>query len=287
MASSTAGNEIITNLKTLFQELVVENIEGIREAIIEFGPNIILALATLFMGWVFAVLLKKVTSKLLKAVGSDVWAEKMGLKDFLLKSGMDKNPSHIAGLIIYWIVLFKALAMAFDTVGMEGSALFIKQVFFYLPTIAMVMIVLALGRFLGRVVGRFTETSAKLARLPGHVCMGRIAQYAIVAIIIILTLKHLGAREELLAQCATILFMIVPVIASVMFLLGGRDIVSNVLAGRCLIREYKPGDRIVFDSVSGEILSIDLVTTRIKGKDAELVVPNSMITAKIVKKIEI
>ncbi|UCC96164.1 MAG: mechanosensitive ion channel, partial [Candidatus Omnitrophota bacterium] len=76
-----------------------------------------------------------------------------------------------------------------------------------------------------------------------------------------------------------------PVIAAVIIFVGGRDIIANTLAGRLLLNEYKRGDAIEFDSISGQIISIDCTTTKIKSKDNGLIiVPNSELTKKIIKK---
>jgi small-conductance mechanosensitive channel len=284
MAKGTVVSKIIAELEALFKWLVVDNLGEVRRFIIESGPKIMFALAIIFLGWVFAVLIKKIISKLLRALGCDVLAEKTGLKGFLVKSGMEQNLSLMVGLIIYWIIIFTALMLAFDAVEMKQTALLIQQIFYYMPTIVMVVVVLALGKFLGSVVGRFADTAARLAQLRIHVLIGRIAQYIVIALTLMLILKHFGVKEKMLTQYAIIVFIGVPAAICFMLLLGGRDIVSNILAGRVLVKQYDIGDTIEFDSVSGEIQSIDLVTTRVKNKNAEMIVPNSLLITKIIKK---
>ncbi|MFH1678224.1 MAG: mechanosensitive ion channel domain-containing protein, partial [Candidatus Omnitrophota bacterium] len=82
------------------------------------------------------------------------------------------------------------------------------------------------------------------------------------------------------------IFGVVPLIVFLLFIIGGKEIVLSILSGRLLTKEYKQGDTIEFDSISGQIQSIDLVTTKITGKEGEIVIPNSELSRKIIKKIE-
>ncbi|MBU0710016.1 MAG: hypothetical protein KJ793_04810, partial [Candidatus Omnitrophica bacterium] len=67
----------------IFQDLVFKKLEQLYQFIMESGPKIALAIVILLIGWISAVILKKIVSKLLKALGLDVISEKSGFKHFL------------------------------------------------------------------------------------------------------------------------------------------------------------------------------------------------------------
>ena len=79
----------------IFQDLVVKKLGQLYQFTTEFGPKVALAIIIFLIGWICAVLLKKIVSKLLKALGFDVLSEKTGLKHFLEKGGIQKNPKGI------------------------------------------------------------------------------------------------------------------------------------------------------------------------------------------------
>ncbi|MFH1363450.1 MAG: mechanosensitive ion channel domain-containing protein, partial [Candidatus Omnitrophota bacterium] len=78
---------------------------------------------------------------------------------------------------------------------------------------------------------------------------------------------------------------VVPLIVSLLFIVGGREVIASILSGRFLIKEYKVGDTIEFDSISGQIKIIGLVITKITVKEGEIIIPNSELAKKIIKKV--
>ena len=47
---------------------------------------------------------------------------------------------------------------------------------------------------------------------------------------------------------------------------------------------YRAGEKIEFDSISGEIDRIELTITRLKSGKGEIIIPNAELVRKIVKK---
>lgn len=68
------------------------------------------------------------------------------------------------------------------------------------------------------------------------------------------------------------------------FVIVGRDILSSIFTGRFLMRELKAEESVEFDSVSGVIQSIDLLTAKIISKQEEIIVPNSELAKKTIKR---
>ena len=272
----------MTKFTDIFQDLVIKKIGQLYLFIVEFGPKVALAVIIFLIGWICAVLLKKIVSKLLKALGLDVLSEKTGLKHLLEKGGVEKKPSALAGLLFYWIIIFSALVMAFNTLELNTASQLIQQVLSYVPRVAVSLILLAVGIFLSRFAGKLVEATSHLANINFYRALGKTARYIVMASAIIICLEYLGEAKTSIV----IIFGAVPLIASLLLIIGGREIISSILSGRLLAKEYKQGDTIEFDSIQGQIKIIDLIVTKITVKDAELVVPNSELARKTIKKVE-
>ncbi len=268
----------------IFQDLVVKTLKDIHQFVIQFAPKTAFSIIILLIGWICALLLKKIVSKIFKAIGFDVLSEKTGLTHFLERGGIRKKPSSIVGLVFYWLMLFSALVMVFNTMELEAASQLISQTLFYIPKIIAALILLALGMFLSRFIGKFVETTSRLANIPFYIALGKAARYAIIGLALITALEYLNVSSAIIAESFVIVFIVVPLALSLIFLIGGRDIISSILAGRFLMKEYKNGDTIEFDSISGQIQSIDFITTKITSKEGEIIVPNSDLVKKVVKK---
>ena len=268
----------------IFQDLVVKALKDIHQFVIQFAPKMALSIIILLIGWICALLLKKIVSKILKALGFDVLSEKTGITHFLERGGIQKKPSSMVGLVFYWFILFSALVMVFNTMELEVASRLINQTLFYIPKTIVALVLLALGMFLSRFVGKFVETTSHLANIPFYIVLGKAARYAIIGLALIAALEYLNVSSAIIVESFVIIFIVVPLALSLIFLIGGRDIISSILAGRFLMKEYKKGDTIEFDSISGQIHSIDFLTTKITNNEGKIIVPNSDLVKKVVKK---
>lgn len=270
----------------IFQDLVIKRLNQVYRFAIEFGPKIAFSLIILLIGWISALLLKKIVAKLLKALGFDIVSEKTGLKHFLEKGGFTRSPSAAISLSFYWLIIFSALVMAFNTLELEAASQLVKQAVFYLPKIIVAIIFIALGIFLSKFVGKFVESTSHLARVPMYSILGKAARYLVIGLAIMMALEYLGVATTIIIQYAVIIFGMVPLVLSLIFLIGGKDIVASMLAGRFLLKEYKKGDRIEFESISGEIEQIDIVSTKINVSGGKIIIANAELAKKVTKKLD-
>lgn len=268
----------------IFYNLVSQSLNQVRGFIVQYGPAIVFALSIVFLGWICAVVIKKIISKLLKTLGFDILAEKTGISRFLERGEIKSKPSRLVGLIFYWIIILNALIMASDAIDLKITSQFIQQAIFYVPKIIAVVIFLALAIFISNFVYNIVEKTAHAANIPLHKLLGNAARYATIGLAVMITLEYLELATSTVMQFFVVIFIIVPLGLFLAFLVGGRDIISCILARGYLIREYKKGDTITFDSTSGQIETIDLLATKLISGNEEIIIPHSELVKKIIKK---
>ncbi len=270
--------------KEIFNDLVVETLQQSYEFIVEFGPRILFALLIIALGWIFAVIVKKVISKLLRFLGLDVLADKTGFKKMLERGDIKRRPSSLIGLIFYWLIFLDALMMASNTLNISIASHFVQEVVLYIPKVIISMVIIGIGTYAGRIIGNIVDKTTHLADVPWHSVLGKATYYALVGLAIILAVDSLDPSVSVVKETFIVVFVIGPAILLTIFVLGGRDIISSILARKGLMNEYERGDNIAFDSISGEIESMDFLTTRLKNGDEEIIVPNAELARKIVRK---
>lgn len=140
------------------------------------------------------------------------------------------------------------------------------------------LLLLVLGLAFGRL---FTRTLAALAgRFMGG-ARGRVVQniawYVVVFVVITSVLRELDFDLSVLLGAAGVLTVAIG--------FASQTSASNVISGIFLLveRPFEPGDLIEVDSVVGEVLSIDLMSVRLRTFDNRFVrLPNeSLIKARI------
>ena len=270
--------------REIFQEVVVKAFQHAYQIALDSGPKVALALIILLFSWVCALLIKKIISKLLKALGIDVLGGKLGMTNFLENGGVHKKPSSLIGLVFYWLIIFSALIMVFDILELEVVSQFIQQSFLYIPKFIVALILLMLGIFVSRFVGKFVQTSARLANILFYSAIGKTARCLTIGLAVIWALEYLGVATNMIIQLGIIIFVVVPVIIFLILFIGGKDIIQSALAGRLLREIYAKGDMIEFDAVSGQIKSFGIITTKIKCNGGEMIVPHAELIRKTVKR---
>jgi len=270
---------------SIFQELIVQPLSNVYHVVVALLPNLALAVVIVLVGWGAAILLRKVVSKLLKAIGFNVLSEKMGLTRFLRRGGVTDQPSRILGLVVYWIIIFSMLIAMFGALRLTAASTFLVDVLSFIPKIIVSIVILELGVFLGRFLGRLVDRSSQVADLPFHAMIGVITRYGVIIVALFGILDYLKLSSTLLSGSFTLVFVVVPALLVLAALLGGRSLLASMLAGRFLIRDLKAGDRIAFDGIDGEIVSIDVITTKIRCQDGEFIISNADLSSKVIRRI--
>ncbi len=268
----------------VFSHLAVTSFTQVTELLTTFGPKVIFALGIVVFGWIFAVIVRKLTSKILKMLGFDVFGEKFGLKKILERGGIARTPSSIAGLLFYWLILLNTFIMASDVMHIGFTVDLMRQTMIYLPKIAVFVMILSIGIATGGFIDKLIYKAALVAKIPFSLFAGKAAGYMTIALSFLLALDYLGISRAVSIQLSVIIIGVIPVLLFIMLFTGGRDIIANITASKFIRGEYKKGDLITAEHFSGEIVTINLFAVTLRNKSEEFIIPNSVFINMIVKR---
>jgi hypothetical protein len=268
----------------IFNELVVNTSRRAIDLIVLVAPKILFSAIILLMGWVFAALLKKVITKLLNKLGFDTIAKKSGLKNLLEKGNIKKESSAIIGVVSYWMIMFTALVMVFNTLNLEVASTLLQTVVFYIPQIIVALVLISLGVYLAKFISDLVKSSAAMADISFKNTLGSIAYALVVGVAIMMALEQLGVARSIITQFFVFAFGVLPLVVTLVLLVGGRETVANIIAGRFLVNEFEIGDQIKIDALVGKLESIDITSTKLICDSEEVIIPNSELAKKVVRR---
>jgi len=272
------------NFVEIFNDLVIQSFNQTYGFIAKHGPGIAFSLALIIFGWICAVLARKIITKLLRALGFDVLSQKLGFTKFLEKGGVAKAPSSIVGLLFYWIILLNAFIMAQDAVDLKVTTKFIQSVILYLPSVSVVIILLALGVFISKFAYKFVDKTTQLASIPFHSFLGTLARYGVIGLAVVMALEYLKVPAAVMTKSILIVFGVIPIVFFVFILVSGRNIIESMLVARFILKELKKGDKIEYDSITGQVNSVSAIFTKLKNGNEEIIIPNLDLIKKVIKK---
>lgn len=191
-------------------------------------PNIIGALLLLVIGWIIAGIIGGLVTRALRVVHVDTVADRIGANAFLVRSGTKLRASDVFGLIITWVVRLTFVEMAAEQLGMPQVSQIINQVLGFVPNIIVAMVILAVGAFLGQLLGGIVRGTASEARLSNPTLLSKLASGAVLAFAIIAALNELNIAPIVVNTLYIGLVAALALALGLAFGLGGRDTAAKL-----------------------------------------------------------
>src|SRR5947209_19970826 len=87
--------------------------------VLTFIPKLIGFLVILLVGWIVATVVSKALTFLLRKVGFDRMANRIGLTRFEQRMGITLDPAGVLGKVVYWFLFLIFLVPAVDVFGLS------------------------------------------------------------------------------------------------------------------------------------------------------------------------
>jgi hypothetical protein len=187
-----------------------------------FLPRLALAAVVLVGGWLAAKVVRFAVERGLRAINFNVLAERAGMDGFLRQGGISTDTTGIFGLIAYWVVILAALIIAFNSPGLTYITDLLRQVVLFVPHVIVALLILAFGAYFARFVGTTVTTYCRNVGIQDADVLGTIAQYAIIAFVVLIALDQVSVGGQIVRESFLIILAGVVFGLALAFGLGGR-----------------------------------------------------------------
>lgn len=194
-----------------------------------FVPQLLAALLLLFVGWLFANLVRTGVTKLLDVLRFDHLAEKTGIEAFLKQGNLDVSLSRILARLAYWIVIFIVIVTVANSLGLHMVAELFNKVVLYIPNIIVAILVLVFGVLVARFINRLVFAYLNNMGVQGALTISTISEYAVIVFVVFVALEQLAIGTALLTAAFQIGFGAVGLAFALAFGLGGREWAAGVI----------------------------------------------------------
>ncbi|HTV94649.1 MAG TPA: hypothetical protein VME42_01550 [Steroidobacteraceae bacterium] len=195
----------------------------------ELLPKLAVALGIVLLGWLIAKALRFAVERGLKAVNFNVLTERAGTDHFLQQGGLRGDTTTLFGLFAYWWVLLSALMAACDKVGLTYLTDLLHRFLLYAPKLLIAMLIAIFGSYFARFVCNAVATYCIEARIPDADLLGRIAQYLIMAFVVMIALSQIEVGGDIVQRTFLVILGGVVLALALAFGLGGKDWAAALL----------------------------------------------------------
>lgn len=208
---------------------IVTSFAGALALVFAFIPKLLGFLIILLIGWLIASALSKALVFLLRKVGFDRLATRIGLTRMEQQMGISLDAAGILGKVVYWFVFLIFLIPAVNALGLTAVSALLGQVVGYIPNVFVAIIVLFLGTLAATVVADLVRGATSKANVGNPNIFATIARFAIMGFAALVALEQLQIAPALLNILFTAIVGAAALAFGLAFGLGGRETAQRIL----------------------------------------------------------
>lgn len=220
-------------------DVLLEPVRIFMVQIGDFLPRLALALIVLVVGYFIARVVRFAIVRGLRAANFNVLTDRAGMDGFLRDGGVRADTTEILGLLFYWLVILVALVIAFNSLGLSYVTDLVSRVLLFVPRVMVALVVLAFGAYFARFIASAVAGYCRKVHLQDADLLGRLAQYAILAFVVLIALDQVNIGGDIVKQTFLIVLAGVVLALALAFGLGGKDWAAEMLE-RWWPRRNKP-----------------------------------------------
>jgi hypothetical protein len=252
-------------------------------SLVTYLPVVLAAAAVLLIGWLLAVLVRSGVRRGLESM--DWLFARLVPRPGGRSEALARATSRAISTVLFWIVLLVFAASALRILGGSVFERWTENLLAYLPSAIGGVIIIVIG-FTGGALARHVLEQASVGLGVGQSSLlGRLAQAVIVISCIVIGIDQLGVNVNFLIQLTTVTAAAVFGGIALVFALGTRTHLANLIGAHYARKHYAPGDRVRIGGFEGRIVEITDGCVFIETDAGDVSVPGQHFSAEPFLKI--
>ncbi|KKW14706.1 MAG: Small-conductance mechanosensitive ion channel-like protein [Parcubacteria group bacterium GW2011_GWA2_50_10b] len=211
-------------------EVLTLSFQNLWVGVVNFVPNLVIALVILILGWLVGALLGRAIAQVFRSLKVDEALRHAGFESVVRRGGMNLDSGAFIGGLVKWFVIVIFLVAAFDVLGLSQVNLFLQEVVLaYLPRVIVGALVILVAGVIGDVIERVVVTAAKSAGVRSAHFAGAVAKWAVWVFGILVALSQLGIATAFSQTLFTGIVVAISLALGLSFGLGGQEQAARFL----------------------------------------------------------
>ena len=191
----------------------------------EYIPALFGAAVVLLAGYLLAKLSQKGAARILRRLHLNDVLRKGGVVP-LDRVGAHLNPTLAIANLLFWLVMFSALLLAANALGLDSLASLFGELVGYVPSVVAAVVIIIVGIVLGDFVGGLIAAST--VSLHGGPTLARVGKGGVVLLAVFMALQELGVATEIVTTAFAIIFGAIALALALSFGLGTRELAGEI-----------------------------------------------------------
>ncbi len=213
----------------------------------EYIPALFGAAVVLLAGYLLAKLVQKGAARALRRLHLNDVLKKGGVVP-LDRVGAHLNPTLAVANLLFWLVMFSAMLLAANALGLDSLASLFSELVGYIPSVVAAIVIIIVGIVLGDFVGGLIGAST--VSLHGGPTLARVGKGGVVLLAVFMALQELGVATEIVTTAFAIIFGAIALALALSFGLGNRELAGEIT--RAWYERYKAEREAIDREVEAE-----------------------------------
>lgn len=209
---------------------IVNALNDAVKLILTFIPRLVGFIVILVVGLIIAALVEKALTFILRKVGFDRMANRIGLTRLEQRMNVRLDPAGVLGKIVYWFILLIFLIPAADALGVPAVSNILNSLVNYIPNVFVAILVLFLGSLAGAFVADIVRGVVATSKIGSPNVFAAISRWAIIGFAALIALEQLQIAPSLINELFAGVVFAVAIAFALAFGLGGQDAARRWLA---------------------------------------------------------
>ena len=224
------------------------------ESIVTYLPIVLTAVAVLVIGWLIAHLIRGLVRRAFESM--DWLFARIVPRSTGRSEALARATSRAISTVVFWIVLLVFAASALRILGGSLFERWTETLLGYLPSAIGGIIIIVVGFTGGALVRHVLEQASVGLGAGQSSLLGRLAQAVIVVSCVVIGIDQLGVDVAFLVQLTTVTAAAVFGGIALVFALGTRQHLANLIGAHYARKHYAPGDFVKIGAFQGRIVEI-------------------------------
>ncbi|HET7131224.1 MAG TPA: hypothetical protein VFJ95_03215 [Gammaproteobacteria bacterium] len=217
-------------------------------------PVALTAVAVLIIGWLLARLIRDLVRRALEHM--DWLFVRLTSRSTDRSQAMSRATSRAVSSVVYWIVLLIFAATALRILGGSLLERWTENLLGYLPQAIGGVIIIVIGLIGGTLARHILEQASVGLGIGQSTLLARLAQAVIVISAVVIGIDQFGVNVNFLIQLSTVTAASVFGGIALVFALGTRQHLANLIGAHYARKHYAPGDHVRVGAFQGRIVEI-------------------------------
>jgi hypothetical protein len=209
-------------------EILNQSAAQITTAVARFLPGLLVLVLVLLLAVVLAWIVRVMLRRSLRSINFDSRLGQWGFSG-LADWSPSKSPTLLVARLCFWAIILLGLAVGASALNAELTSQLVMGLFAYLPNVLAAVVVLAVGIFIARFLGRAVLISAVNMQIQSARLLSLGVKWLVLVLTGAMALEHLGIGGQIVRLSFAILFGGIVLALALAVGLGSKDMVSRSL----------------------------------------------------------